>query len=59
LAVGILGGYRTFSTYTHETLQLIQDGELGMATANTIGQVVAGLTAVYLGVVLGRVFGGT
>ena len=37
LAVGIMGGYTTFSTYTHETLQLIQDGELGTATANTIG----------------------
>jgi len=54
-----LGGYTTFSTYTHETLQLIQDGELRTATANTIGQVVAGLTAVYLGVVLGWVLGGT
>jgi len=40
-------------------LQLIQDGELRTATANTIGQVVAGLTAVYLGVVLGWVLGGT
>lgn len=53
-----MGGYTTFSTYTHETLQLIQDGELGTATANTIGQVVAGPIAVYLGVVLGRVLGG-
>src|SRR5215208_8409157 len=59
LPVGIMGGYATFSTYTHETLQLIQDGELGTATFNTIGQVVAGLTAVYLGVVLGWVLGGT
>ena len=59
MPVGIMGGYATFSTYTHETLQLIQDGELGTATFNTIGQVVAGLTAVYLGVVLGRVLGGT
>ncbi len=54
-----MGGYTTFSTYTHETLQLIQDGELGAATFNTLGQVVAGLIAVYLGVVLGRVLGGT
>lgn len=59
MPVGIMGGYATFSTYTHETLQLIQDGELGTATFNTIGQVVAGPTAVYLGVVLGRVLGGT
>jgi CrcB protein len=58
LAVGIMGGYTTFSTYSHETLQLIQDGELGAATFNTLGQVVAGLVAVYLGVVLGRALGG-
>jgi fluoride ion exporter CrcB/FEX len=40
----------TFSTYTHETLQLIQDGKHGTATYNTIGEVVAGLIAVFLGV---------
>ena len=58
LAVGIMGGYTTFSTYSHETLQLIQGGEFGAATFNTLGQVVAGLVAVYLGVVLGRALGG-
>ena len=58
LAVGIMGGYTTFSTYSHETLQLIQGGELGVAAFNTLGQVVAGLAAVYLGVVLGRALGG-
>src|SRR3954470_18137964 len=58
LAVGIMGGYTTFSTYNHETLQLIQDGEFGAATFNTLGQAVAGLIAVYLGVVLGRAVGG-
>jgi CrcB protein len=58
LAVGIMGGYTTFSTYSHETLQLIQGGEFGAAMFNTLGQVVAGLVGVYLGVVLGRAFGG-
>ena len=58
LAVGIMGGYTTFSTYSHETLQLIQGGEFGAATFNTLGQVVTGLVGVYLGVVLGRAFGG-
>jgi fluoride exporter len=37
IAVGVLRGYTTFSTYTHETLQLIQDGELGAAAFNTLG----------------------
>ena len=59
LAIGIMGGYTTFSTYSHETLQLIQGGEFGAATFNTLGQVVAGLVGVYLGVVVGRALGGT
>jgi fluoride exporter len=58
LAVGVMGGYTTFSTYNHETLQLIQGGEFGAATFNTVGQVVVGLVAVYLGVAVGRAFGG-
>ena len=58
LAVGVMGGYTTFSTYSHETLQLMQGGEFGAATFNILGQVVAGLAAVYLGVVLGRALGG-
>ena len=59
LAVGIMGGYTTFSTYSHESLQLIQDGEFGALALNALGQVALGLTAVYLGVVLGRALGGT
>src|SRR5215210_1339376 len=59
IAIGILGGYTTFSTYSHETLQLIQDGEFGAIALNALGQVVTGLVAVYLGVILGRALGGT
>lgn len=49
LAVGFLGGYTTFSTYSHESLQLIQGGELGAVAFNTISQVILRLVAVYLG----------
>jgi fluoride exporter len=59
LAVGVMGGYTTFSTYSHETLQLMQGGEFGAAMLNALGQVITGLIAVYLGVVLGRALGGT
>ena len=59
LAVGVMGGYTTFSTYSNETLQLIQGGELAAAMLNALGQVVVGLVGVYLGVVLGRALGGT
>ena len=59
LAVGVMGGYTTFSTYSNETLQLIEGGEFGAAMFNALGQVVVGLVGVYLGVVLGRALGGT
>lgn len=59
VAVGILGGYTTFSTYSYETLGLLADGDVRGALLNSLGQVVAGLVAVYLGVVIGRVLGGT
>lgn len=59
VAVGILGGYTTFSTYGYETMGLISDGDLRGALLNALGQVLAGLAAVYFGVVIGRVLGGT
>ena len=59
LAVGILGGYTTFSSFSYETLQLMAGGgALGPVLLNTLGQLLAGLMAVYLGVIVGRVLGG-
>ncbi len=58
VAVGILGGYTTFSTYSYETLGLVSDGNLIGAFTNALGQVVLGLVGVYLGVVVGRLIGG-
>ena len=58
LAVGILGGYTTFSTYSYETLGLISDGDFLGVLLNALGQVVLGLVGVYFGVVVGRLIGG-
>lgn len=58
VAVGILGGYTTFSTYSYETLELIIDGNYAVAVINVFVQLVLGLIGVYLGVVLGRLIGG-
>jgi fluoride exporter len=54
LAIGFLGAYTTFSTLQYETYRLLEDGALGLAAANVGGSAVAGLVAVYLGVVAGR-----
>jgi CrcB protein len=55
LTIGLLGAYTTFSTLSYETYRLLEDGALGLAAANVLGSAAAGLLAVYLGVVVGRV----
>ena len=59
-AVGILGGYTTFSSFSYETLQLMNGGGKVVEPVlfNTLGQALAGLLAVYLGVVVGRALAG-
>ena len=52
--IGFVGAYTTFSTFSFETYRLLEDGALGIAAANALGSVAAGLGAVYLGVVTGR-----
>jgi CrcB protein len=54
LAVGFLGGYTTFSTLTFESLRLVDDGQLFRAAISVLGNVLLGLAAAYLGILLGR-----
>lgn len=54
LTIGLLGAYTTFSTLSYETYRLLEDGAVGLAAANMLGSMAAGLFAVYLGVVAGR-----
>ena len=53
-AVGFVGGYTTFSTFTYESVRLAQDGELLLAMANVIGSVLTGGVAVMAGIILGE-----
>ena len=55
LTIGLLGAYTTFSTLTLETYRLLEDRAIGLAAANALGSLAAGLGALYVGVVLGRV----
>lgn len=58
VAVGVLGGYTTFSTFGYETLRLIESGEIIPALFNAFGQLALGLVAVYLGLAAARVLAG-
>jgi CrcB protein len=55
LTIGFLGAYTTFSTLSLETYRLLEDRAVGLAAANALGSIAAGLGALYVGVVLGRV----
>ena len=52
IAVGFLGGFTTFSSFSAETLALIQNGQIFAASANIIISVVAGLVACAVGLKL-------
>lgn len=53
-AVGFVGAYTTFSTYTYESILLMQDGQMILAMTNIVGSVLAGLIAVIAGLALGN-----
>lgn len=55
VAVGFLGGFTTFSSFSAETLALIQNGQIFAASANVIVSVVASLLACALGLKLGGI----
>lgn len=52
LAVGVLGGYTTFSSFSYEALLLTQEGDYASALFYSLGQVALGLAAVYAGLFL-------
>ena len=52
--VGVLGSFTTFSTFSFETLSLLEQGDMMRALANMVLSVVLCLLAVWFGVLLGR-----
>jgi CrcB protein len=54
LGVGILGGYTTFSTLSYESIALMQRGLVMQGALNMFGSALAGLAAVFAGILVGR-----
>ena len=54
LLIGLLGGFTTFSSFSMETFNLLEVGEIFKAFMNIILSVAICLAATWLGVVVGR-----
>lgn len=60
ITVGFLGALTTFSTFSYETINYLEDGSWALATANIVTNLALGLGATIGGLVLARtLFGGT
>ena len=54
VAVGLLGGYTTFSTLSYDTIRLLESGDFGRAGLNIAANLAVGLGAAYIGILAGR-----
>jgi CrcB protein len=55
VAIGFLGSYTTFSSYTFESMNLILDNQWLPGLLNLFGSAFLGGVAVFLGIILARV----
>ncbi|MBI3738359.1 MAG: fluoride efflux transporter CrcB [Chloroflexi bacterium] len=54
VAIGFLGSYTTFSSYTYESIDLILKGQTWLGFINLFGSSILGAAAVIIGILLGR-----
>ena len=55
LTVGFCGAFTTFSTFSYETVRLVQDGEAGKAAVYALGSLAVGIAATLAGLSVGRI----
>jgi len=54
LIIGGLGAFTTFSSFSMDTLSLMENGQMGLASMNILLNVLLCLAAVYMGCLLAR-----
>jgi CrcB protein len=57
VAIGFLGGYTTFSSYTYESVSLLLAGQWLSGLLDLFGSAILGAAAVVVGIILGRLVG--
>lgn len=55
VAVGVLGGFTTFSSLSLDAVSMLERGELGLALFYVLGSVIIGIAALFAGLVVMRV----
>jgi CrcB protein len=55
IAIGFLGSYTTFSTYTYESTLLLLSGQHWLGMLNLLGSTLLGTLAAIAGILLGRI----
>lgn len=54
VAIGFLGAYTTFSTYTYESVNMILKGQVWLGLVNLFGSSILGAAAMLTGILFGK-----